>query len=110
MTPQIEKFWDLYEQEGIAEAVAYAKEQTNGSPEAMAEATPYLIAEGKKRDIDMMAFLEALDEEEQKQHAAGTDNGAGELSSDSSDEGDQPQDEDESASARDADGEDREEQ
>lgn len=108
MTPEIEKFWDLYEEDGIQAAVDFAKEQTDGSPEAMAEAAPYLVAEGKKREIDILEFLEKLDEVEQ-QYANGTDNDARGVSPDSDSQADKSEDEDESAPASDADGEDRSE-
>jgi hypothetical protein len=102
----IDRFWGLYQAEGIASAMTYVKDATGDDVAALEAAVPYLVEEARERDIDMVEFLQELDGELTKD-ASGTDNGSSELRSDSGDEADQPQDEDESAQARDADVEDR---
>lgn len=109
----ISKFWDDYQERGIAEALATVRERSaDNGLEELEQSVPYLVEEARNRGIDILKFLAELDEqlakEEEQDDATGTDNGPGELHADSSDEADQSSNEDEPASTSDVDGEDRE--
>jgi hypothetical protein len=98
-------FWNDVSERSVQEAVQelYGKVDTLDDLEEM---IPDLVEEAKQRDIDLVKFLQDLDEiMTEIEDASGASNGSDELPSDSGDEAGQPQDEDESAPARDADAE-----
>ena len=106
MSDDVDKFWDLYEDAGVQAAVDFAHDVVDGEADLMQSAIPSLVVEAKKRKIDMVKFLEELDELEQED-AARADHDARWIPADSGGEADLSEDEDVAASASDADGEDR---
>ena len=101
----IDQFWDLYQEEGIVTAVDYIRNEADGDLSVLETSVPYLVEEAKTRSIDIIDFLQELDDHMEKTDASGTDNGSDELPSDSDSEASEPQDEDGTSEARDADGE-----
>jgi hypothetical protein len=108
-----EDFWDDYVSLGIRDAYHNLSQKVPNDDtldEKVREMGPHLFHMAKDRDIDVVKFLNELDEVmKEVENARRTDNGASELRVDSSDEVDEPSNEDESASASDVDGEDRSE-
>lgn len=96
MSDEIKKFWDRYEADGIRSAVEYVKEISEGNLDYLKDNVPALVEEARERNVDMISFLEALDEVE-TEDAAATSDDAGELPSDSSDPVGESEDADESA-------------
>lgn len=99
MNEYVSKFWDLYEADGIEDAVHYAQGESDGDLEKLKDNVGDLINEAKERDIDVIKFLEQLAEVEARD-AARTDNDAVVVPADSSDDDDQPEDEAEPAEER----------
>jgi len=106
MSDDVHKFWDLYQDTGIQAAVDFARDVVDGEADLMQSAIPSLVLEAKARKIDMVQFLEELDELEQED-AARADNDGGRVPADSDSQADLDEDADVSSEARAADGEDR---
>jgi len=99
MNDYVSKFWDIYEADGIEDAVKYAEDESDGDLEALKAQVEDLIKVAQERDIDIISFLEQLAEVEARD-AARTDNDADVVPADSSDDDDQSQDEAEPAEER----------
>jgi len=92
----VSKFWDLYEADGIEDAVHYAQGESNGDLELLKSQVSDLLMQAQERDIDIISFLEQLAEVEAKD-ATRTNNDGDIVPSDSSDDADKSEDEDEPA-------------
>lgn len=99
MNNYVSKFWDLYEADGIEDAVHYAQSESNGDLELLKSQVEDLLTQAKERDIDVISFLEQLAEVEARD-AARTNNDAPLLLTDSSNDDDKSEDEAESAEER----------
>jgi len=105
MEINVNNFWDIYQESGIAPALEYVESLGSNLKELEGE-VPALVGEAKARDIDLIKFLTELDEALlEKENASGITDDGSELPSDSSGEVGESQDEDEPAEARDADAE-----
>lgn len=92
------KFIELYETKGMYVAILSLYLKTKDKPARLNMYMEALMEEIKKRDdLDQAKFIKELIS------AIGINNGAGELSTRSSDEADNPQDEDERSSTTDDD-------
>jgi len=96
MSDLVSKFWDLYQEDGIEPAVAYAQELSGGNLEALKAEIPDLLAQANERGIEIIPFLEQLEAAETA-NADGTDNDGDIVHSDGSADADAPQDADQPA-------------
>ena len=96
MTIEATKFWDAYQDGGIAAAMASIDSDGEPSVDDLRGAVPALIETAKERSIDMLVFLKELDALEAS-HATGTDNDGSELSVDGSVDADPVEDADDGA-------------
>lgn len=110
------EFWRLYQDEGIAACIDYAKTFATGDgdyDQVIQEHVPALVQIAKERKIDMIGFLGELDKLESDQlqaeddDAVRTSDDAGGISPDSDSEAGDAADEDDAGQARATDGEDR---
>jgi hypothetical protein len=99
MNDYVNKFWDLYQEDGIEDAVHYAQGESNGDLEMLKDQIEDLIGEAKNRDVDIIKFLEELAEVEARDAIRTTDD-APLLLTDSSDDDGIVEDEAESAEER----------
>ena len=91
----IDKFWDLYVHKGIGVAATFFHEEVENNIVVMQTVIPALVAEGYRRELNMMEFLQKMQTEDDDANSNADD--AGGIPPVSDNEDDNPEDEDESA-------------